>query len=226
MKALVKLSLLLLISLVSITVLVIAEGLSSWGHSFLLVATFLLTGATWLLAGFACLKRRYGLIIPFALSLVVMYALMALILPQALGIAAGTPALACVLRGAYIGAVKAILFASTMLSISLILDRVRKEDIIGLPFGPHIKKVLLLSFVLYGRASIMIEEIKRCFEHLEQGSSLAPRGFFARLKWKMLGFKQAFGVYLRILLGLTVYLLEEAELRGIFMDNHIDHCYS
>ncbi len=239
MNATRKLSLLLVLGIVLIVISIMAEQNHIWGHAFLCVATLILGAISYASGGMVLLRRRLVLVVPFALSLIAMYGLSALVIPQLIlteQVAFLVPLLGKSSRlvqffvmGAFIGLIKGLLFAVSMLGISLLLDRVTKEDIIALPFGPHTKKILLLSFVLYSHASTMIADIRAIFERLAVPGGLAQgkaQPLARRIRSKVARFREAFATHLRILLALTVYLLEEAELRGIFMDNRIKHCYS
>lgn len=111
------------------------------------------------------------------------------------------------------GAIRCVLFVSTMLFFQFILSFVSMQNILNLPYGMRFKKSMIL-----GRA-LFIHSL-RYLEEMEDFLKLMPEYQKHRLS-----FRQWYRLKLQLTLALIFMLLRESYLKGELIDNRIRHCF-
>ncbi len=150
--------------------------------------------------GWRKLAAEWKLILPFVVSMLLVYLLIGLIVSH----------LSYWLK---YGWLRTLNFINTMFFFQLVLSLVSMRDIIGLPLKMSVRKHIILGRALFCLA-------------LQQNANLE---FHLRLlpeyQNKRLSLRQLFLFKLQQALAIIILLLREARLKGELIDNRIRHCH-
>lgn len=197
MKALLKFSALLIILILFIWIVSIRfiDSLT-WQLMFL----FILLAASVIRFDFAKFKAELKLIMPFLLTMFVVYLLIGLIgMKLKFWLTYG------LLRG--------LNFLNTMLFIQLLLSYISINDIIALPVKIEVKKHFILGRALF------------CFALLHLGNLELHLKLMPEYQKPKLSLKQWFNLKLQQSFAIINMLLRESKLKGELIDNRIRHCF-
>ncbi|MFO7659931.1 MAG: hypothetical protein R6V77_03370 [Candidatus Cloacimonadaceae bacterium] len=167
-----------------------------WQFAFLLV----LIASGMLRFGLRKWFNELKLILPFILTMLIVYVLIGLITAK--------------MRYWLIyGLLRSLNFINTMFFIQLTLSYISINDIIALPLSIDAKKHLILGRALFSHALLQIGNIEF---HLRLLHEFQKPRLSLRL-WFALRLQQSFAI--------IIMLLRESKLKGELIDNRIRHCY-
>ena len=205
MKPLIKVTLII----GSLIVLFVLVGIVWLNHltiqlGFLLLVVMILA----IQKGIRHLLRSLFVLLPFLLSLAVMYVLFAII-----GFNPGSDRMSAASYWFAYGSVRMLVLINMVLMFEICFHILRWKDVLQLPLGINKLKYLLLGRILFRSAFSSQTKLETYLDYIPSN------------QLKLSYWNRAVRLRLTNLLAIIYIVIMEAELKGELIDNRIKHCH-